>query len=719
MDLTYHINKHRASLYKAGRLARNILIVVLIALFLEVFIFNLNHYRSSSYEAYSLDDQLAFTETKGESYRITAVNHVLEIHDLNKEVKNIHFEFDQGQPAQVVPIQIEFSDSAHQSYFYDTEYTAGIPIVEVSTNNWQSQYVYLEATGYIDDLRIDFGDDETLYPLILRSLTINAPEPYFFNDQRFLISLGVLLLIYCFRPGSAIYRIFIVNDNRKAKAGIIAATFIEIMLVSSFLLMGSNLVGVATANYNSGSWDGRSPINVFEVGGDNAQQYAELAKAMTRGELFLEEEPPEWLVEMDNPYDKSARDEFQKTTGEEVLFDVAYYDGHYYVYFGVLPVLVFYLPFYLLTGANFPTAIGVLICCILFIAGCTALLHRFARYHFKRVSLGLFLLLQMPLVFCSGMLYLAKFPTFYSLPIIMALALVVWGLYFWMRGRTSERAGKWYLLGSLCMALVVACRPQFLVFSLLAFPLFWRKFVTSRYITTPKGIREFACLILPYLVVAIGIMGYNYARFGSPTNFGANYNLTLNDMTQRGIVSGRFLPALFAYFLQTPSTDGVFPWLLPAPFATTYVGQTIKEVTFGGIFVCLPMLWVLFFAWRLLNFRVNQRATRTVAGVILLMIIAGFVVALLDAQMAGILQRYYADFTFLFLAAVVLLCFIANEAIDHRTSMYTVCQHVLMVLVGVSLCYSLVMCFVPEVGWLSEAYPWAYENIVQMVVFWN
>ena len=68
------------------------------------------------------------------------------------------------------------------------------------------------------------------------------------------------------------------------------------------------------------------------------------------------------------------------------------------------------------------------------------------------------------------------------------------------------------------MALVVACRPQFLVFSLLAFPLFWRKFITSRYITTRKGMREFACLVLPYMIVALGVMAYNYARFGSPTN---------------------------------------------------------------------------------------------------------------------------------------------------------------------------------------------------------
>ena len=217
MDFEYHINRHREQVSKGLKLARNVLVIVLIALFLEVFLFNINHYRSSGYETISLDDELTFTETKGESYRITAANHLFEIHDLNKEVKNIHIEFDQAQPAQVVPIQINFTDSAHESYFYDTEFTAGIPLVDVSTNNWQSQYIYLETTGYVDDLRIDFGDSETLYPLVLKSLTINAPEPFFFNNLRFMLVLGVLLLIYCFRPKSAIYRIFIVKHERKAK----------------------------------------------------------------------------------------------------------------------------------------------------------------------------------------------------------------------------------------------------------------------------------------------------------------------------------------------------------------------------------------------------------------------------------------------------------------------------------------------------------------------
>ena len=48
---------------------------------------------------------------------------------------------------------------------------------------------------------------------------------------------------------------------------------------------------------------------------------------MAHGQLYLEEKPPQWLQEMENPYDKGARDELQKQTGEAYLFDVAYYEG--------------------------------------------------------------------------------------------------------------------------------------------------------------------------------------------------------------------------------------------------------------------------------------------------------------------------------------------------------------------------------------------------------
>ncbi len=710
------MRSHRATV---RHIVKSVMAILAVAFLLETFLFNVNFYTSAGYNTVSLNDKLDLRETSDGQYQITAVNNVLEFSNVNAEVHNIWLNFDYRQPAQDLQIKVQFTDEAHHTYFDSTEYTEGVPEVSVSTLSDQSEYINLNTTGLVGNLRIEIVGEDVSYPIRLFDLCINAHHPFSFNTTRFLVAAGLLALAFAFRPRSAIYRIGIVDEPRKSKAAIVVAVALEVCLLSSYLFMGSNLVGVATKGYNSGSWDGVSLVNTFEVGGENAQQYAELAKAMARGQLYLEEEPPQWLQDMSDPYDKGARDEAQKETGEEYLFDVAYYDGHYYVYFGVVPVLLFYLPFFLLTGANFPTAIGVLVAVIAFVLGCSALLDRFARYHFKHVSLGLYLLLQIPLVMCCGVLYLLKFPTFYSLPIALGLAFSVWGLYFWTCGRSSARPEKWYLAGSLCMALVAGCRPQLLVLSLVAFPLFWRSFIAERRLLTPRGAREFACLIAPYLVVAAGLMWYNRARFGSFTDFGANYNLTVNDMTKRGWNVGRLAPALFAYFLQPPSATGVFPFLQAAPFETTYMGQTIKEVTFGGILACLPVLWILPFSKRILQLRIRQRATRTIAGVIVVLLFGGVVVALADAEMAGILQRYFADFSFMFLAAVVLLAFVVNENLAPGSTVQNLLMKVLLVLVAVSVLYSALLCFVPETGWYSDVYDWAYRDIVETAQFWT
>lgn len=713
---------HDLRVYRGGMIKhvlKSTLVLVLLALLLETFLFNINYFRTCGYHTTNLDNRLTLTKTVDDQYRVTEVNHTIEFTNLNAEVHNIWLNFDYRQPAQQLTVKIQFTDEAHQTYFDSTEYTVGVPDVEVNTLCDESEFINLNTTGLVKNLKITISGENVTYPVLLSDVAINAREPFSFNWTRFLLTLGGLALIYIFRPRSAIYRVRIVSNPVKSRAAIITTVLIEAVLLSSYFFMGSNMVGIATSGYNSGSWDGTSLVNSYQVGGKNSQQYADLARAMAKGQLYLDEQPPEWLQEMDDPYDKGARDELQKETGEEYLFDVAYHDGRYYVYFGVVPVILFYLPFYLLTGADFPTAMGVLFAVLMFVLGCSALLDRFARYHFKRVSLGLYLLLQIPLVMCCGILYLLKFPTFYSLPISLALAFSVWGLYFWMRGRASEKPCGWYLAGSLCMALVAGCRPQLLVISLVAFPLFWRAYITKRKILTRRGAVEFACLIAPYVVIAAGLMLYNHARFGSFTDFGANYNLTVNDMTKRGWNIGRLAPALFSYFLQPPTVTGVFPFVQAAEFATTYLGQTIKEVTFGGILVCLPVLWVLPFAKRILELRFRTRSTRTIAGVIIALLTGGVVLAIVDAEMAGILQRYYADFSFMFLAAAVLLVFIVNENLKLGSTTHVLLMKVLLGAVALSVVYSWLVCFIPETGWFSDIYPWSYQDIIEAVQFWT
>ena len=102
--------------------------------------------------------------------RLTATSNVLEFHDLNKEIHNIHLDFDNTQAAQNLTVQISFTDSAHETYFNTTEYTFGVPEVDVSTFSEDSQYLYLQSSGLIQDLRIEIVNEDATYPIVLNAL---------------------------------------------------------------------------------------------------------------------------------------------------------------------------------------------------------------------------------------------------------------------------------------------------------------------------------------------------------------------------------------------------------------------------------------------------------------------------------------------------------------------------------------------------------------------
>ena len=127
-------------------------------------------------------------------------------------------------------------------------------------------------------------------------------------------------------------------------------------------------------------------------------------------------------------------------------------------------------------------------------------------------------------------------------------------------------------------------------------------------------------------------MWYNAARFGSPFDFGANYNLTSNDMTHRGFRIGRMAPALFTYFLSLPVVQAVFPYLAGTKMQTNFMGMTITEVFYGGALVSLPLLWA-FAALPLLRRRMARQ--KDLRAMVLLPVLLAVILAALDCQMAG------------------------------------------------------------------------------------
>ena len=56
---------------------------------------------------------------------------------------------------------------------------------------------------------------------------------------------------------------------------------------------------------------------------------------------------------------------------------------------------------------------------------------------------------------------------------------------------------------------------------------------------------------------------------------------------------------------------------------------------------------------------------------------------------------------------------------DRYANQYEALRLILLVVVGVSVLYSTLLCFVPEIGWYSDVYGWAYQNVIESFEFWT
>lgn len=95
----------------------------------------------------------------------------------------------------------------------------------------------------------------------------------------------------------------------------------------------------------------------------NKNAYEQQFDAFLKHRLSIDIEPAKELLALSNPYDRASR------TGIRFLWDRALYDGKYYSYFGITPIITVYYPYYFITG-RVPSAATV--CFILFTAAVTA-----------------------------------------------------------------------------------------------------------------------------------------------------------------------------------------------------------------------------------------------------------------------------------------------------------------------------------------------------------
>lgn len=300
-------------------------------------------------------------------------------------------------------------------------------------------------------------------------------------------------------------------------------------------------------------------------------QYHRLAEALLEGKTSLNLPIPKGLLSLSDPYKASDTQKYIDPSEKAPLWDTSYYKGKIYLYYGIVPAAIMFMPYEALTGVHMDMRLALLLLSILASAASIICLN----INFPSTRWGNFLC-GLVITVSPGYAYLMRRPEMYEIAIVGASAFGLMGLAYLTKS-FKNRPTKNLTLGASLWALSIGCRPTTLISA--GAPLIA---LLSRLKVGDKKSPIFALLAILFVATALAL--YNYSRFESPLNFGARNVLT-------GLNSGPDSPPIHnvpiikenlkIYLLQTPHWDWEFPYAHPTPGWHGKHDQKIGELTSG------------------------------------------------------------------------------------------------------------------------------------------
>ncbi len=266
---------------------------------------------------------------------------------------------------------------------------------------------------------------------------------------------------------------------------------------------------------------------------------------------------------------------------------MSYYKGKLYLYFGITPALVLFWPYVALTGHYLLHKEAVVIfCSVGFLAGvwllCALWRRYFAEVSFGVVVAGTFALglgLGIPLFLVDCDVYEVAISCGYALTMVALVGI-------WKAMHEPER-GCWWLAGaSMAYGLAVGARPNLLFGGvILLVPVLgaWQERRRVRPVLMAA--------VVPMAVIGLGLMLYNYLRFGNPLEFGMRYALPSDPHWQP--FSLRYFWFNFRlYFLEAVRWSGRYPFIRNPEVPPLPAGHAGVFYAHCGVLSNIPVVWL-------------------------------------------------------------------------------------------------------------------------------
>ena len=206
--------------------------------------------------------------------------------------------------------------------------------------------------------------------------------------------------------------------------------------------------------------------------------YNLLVRGFRAGQLDLKTEVPAGFAHLADPYDPIANADYLLVDGHP-LWDLSYYHGKLYLYFGVTPALVLFWPYAALTGHYLWHKDAVVVFCAIGFLASVGLLCLVWRRYFPEVglavvaagTLALGLAGFTPIILPRAEVYEVAISCGYALTMLALLAL-------WGACHRPHQRGRWLAAASLAYGLAIGARPNVLfgaVILLVPVALAWRE----------------------------------------------------------------------------------------------------------------------------------------------------------------------------------------------------------------------------------------------------
>ncbi len=284
-----------------------------------------------------------------------------------------------------------------------------------------------------------------------------------------------------------------------------------------------------------------------------------LVRAFRAGQLALPVPVPPGLAALKDPFDPAANLPYRLPP--YALENVSYYRGALYLYFGAVPALLLFWPWSVLTGAYLANKFGAAIFCGAAFLAAAWLLRSVRRACFPQVASGVLAAGLLAVGLATGLPILLERADVCEVPIACGAALVLLALgCVWQALAAPERRGRWLLAASLAYGLALGARPSWLPGCVMLLVPVWAQ---AREPAAGPGrtARALAAAALPLLACGLGLAWYNWARFGSPLEFGEHYQLAADRQDSLRHFSLGYLAFNFrVYFLEPVRWSPVFPF---------------------------------------------------------------------------------------------------------------------------------------------------------------